>query len=142
MILCSPHNPIGRVWSKDELTKIGEICLENDVLVLSDEINMDIVMSGYKHTVFATLSDKFVKNSVIFTAPSKSFNIAGLQCSNIIIKNKRLRDKFNKELSKVGYHSLNTFAYEALILSYKKCGKWLDEALKAIETNKNFELAL
>lgn len=137
LILCSPHNPVGRVWSKDELKKIGEICLENDVLVLSDEIHMDIIMSGFKHTVFATLGDKFAKNSVIFTAPSKSFNIAGLQCSNLIIKNKNLRKKFNNELNKVGYHSLNAFAYEALIACYEKCDKWLDEAIKVIETNKN-----
>lgn len=138
LILCSPHNPVGRVWSKDELRKVGEICQKNDVLVLSDEIHSDIIMSGHKHTIFGSLSANFMNNCVIFTAPSKSFNIAGLQGSNLIIKNKKLRDKFRKELINLGIYSLNVFSYTATKIAYGKCEKWLDEVLQVIEENRGF----
>ncbi|NLY04465.1 MAG: pyridoxal phosphate-dependent aminotransferase [Campylobacter sp.] len=135
LILCNPHNPVGRVWSKDELTKIGEICYKNQVLVISDEIHCDLVMSKHKFTPFMSLDKKF--RSITCTAPSKSFNIAGLQASNIIIKDKNLRNLYKKELEKVGIRSLNTLAYEAVKISYNECEEWLDEALKVIETNRN-----
>ena len=136
LILCSPHNPCGRVWTREELKKIGEICLKNDVLVLSDEIHCDLIMPGHKHTVFASINDDFANNCIVCTAPSKTFNIAGLQTSNIFIPNPKIREKFLNEL-----HSdspqCNILGYRAAEAAYKKCGAWLDEVLKIIETNKN-----
>lgn len=136
LILCSPHNPVGRVWSKEELTKIGEICLKNSIVVVSDEIHCDLIMKGYKHTIFATISEEFAQNSIICTAPSKSFNIAGLQASNLIIKNKFLREKLNNEFKKQGITGLNSFAYTATKTAYNKCEDWLDEAISIVGKNE------
>lgn len=85
MIICNPHNPIGRVWTKEELEEIGKICLKYDVVVISDEIHSDLIYKGYKHTSFASISEEFEQNSITCTAPSKTFNLAGLQTSNIIL---------------------------------------------------------
>ncbi|MCD8250193.1 MAG: aminotransferase class I/II-fold pyridoxal phosphate-dependent enzyme [Lachnospiraceae bacterium] len=97
-ILCSPHNPSSRVWTQEELLRMGRICIDNDVVICSDEIHFDIIMPGYHHQVFATLSEEFAQHSVICTAPSKTFNLAGMQNSNIIIPNKELYDKFYGQL--------------------------------------------
>lgn len=137
LILCSPHNPTGRVWTIDELKKISEICLKNNVTVLSDEIWNDIIMPGYKHTVFAKISEEAKNNSIICTAPSKTFNIAGLKASNIIIPNKNLRDKFAEEMKKTHSSNLNVFAYKACELAYDKSEKWLEAMIKVIVENKN-----
>ena len=138
LILCSPHNPCGRVWTREELIKIGEICLKNDVIVLSDEIHCDLIMPGHKHTVFASISEDFANNCVVCTAPSKTFNIAGLQTSNIFIPNFKLREKFLKELMLSNPHpKCNILGYRASEAAYKHCGEWLDEALKVIDTNRN-----
>ena len=94
MILCNPHNPIGRVWTKEELIKIGDICLENNITLISDDIHFDFVMKGYEHTIITTLKEEYAKNTVVCTAPSKSFNLGGVQVSNIIIQNEELRNKF------------------------------------------------
>lgn len=102
LILCSPHNPSGRVWTLEELLKIGRICIDNNVVIISDEIHFDLIMPGFRHTVFASISDEFADHSVICTAPSKTFNLAGLQTSNVIIKNKTLREAFLKEMLKEG----------------------------------------
>ena len=93
-ILCSPHNPVGRVWTKEELCAVGEVCLRHHVLVVSDEIHCDFVWGGHKHTVFASLSEEAAQNCVVCTAPSKTFNLAGLQISNIFIPNSTLRQVF------------------------------------------------
>ena len=141
LILCSPHNPCGRVWTRDELIKIGEICLKNNVLVLSDEIHCDLIMPGYKHTPFASINDDFANNCVVCTAPSKTFNIAGLQTSNIFIPNEKLREKFLNELKLSNPNpECNILGYRASEAAYKKCGAWLDEVLKIIDTNKNLIL--
>ena len=91
LILCSPHNPIGRVWTREELEKVGRICIDNNVLVVSDEIHFDFILTGHKHTVFANISEEFAQHCIICTAPSKTFNIAGLKISNIVIPNDHLR---------------------------------------------------
>ena len=138
LILCSPHNPVGRVWTEEELKKIGRICIDNNVLIVSDEIHFDLIMPGFKHTVFANISEEFANNSVICTAPSKTFNLAGLQTSNIIIPNLDIRKKVIREHRKVygDYSVLNIFGYKACELAYNKGEEWLEELIKVLEENK------
>ena len=137
-ILCSPHNPVGRVWTKDELKRIGDICLKHNVVIFSDEIHADFVYVPNKHTVFASLGDEYAANSVIATAPSKSFNIAGLQVSNIFIENKKLRDAFRNEIVKSGYSQMNTMGLIAARAAYESCQEWLDEVRAYIKGNLDF----
>ena len=137
LILCSPHNPCGRVFTREELTRIGEICLKNGVIVLSDEIHFDLVMPGHKHTVFASINDDFANNSIICTAPSKTFNIAGLQTSSIFIPNPELREKFLNTLKLCQPNpKCNILGYRACEAAYRNCANWLDEALSVIDTNR------
>lgn len=137
LILCSPHNPSGRVWTHDELKKISEICLKNNVLVVSDEIHNDIVMPGYEHIVYASLSEEALQNSIICTAPSKTFNLAGLQTSNIFIANNDLRQKFKDTLMKSNPNpKCNLLGYTACKAAYENCEEWLEEVLSTINTNK------
>lgn len=137
LILCSPHNPSGRVWTREELTKIGRICMENDVLVVSDEIHNDIIMPGYQHIVFASLKEEFAQHSITCTAPSKTFNLAGLQTSNIIIPNKELRDRFLTEECKTdGNPKCNLLGLEGCRLAYEECEEWLIQCLEHINHNK------
>lgn len=135
LILCSPHNPVGRVWTKEELTKLADICLENNIIIVSDEIHQDLTMPGYTHYPIATLSKEVENITVTCTAPSKSFNIAGLQGSNIIIKDKELRDKFVEQQSKKHFFTLNTISFEATRLAYQKGDNWLTEFKQLIYTN-------
>lgn len=137
LILCNPHNPVGRVWTEEELIKVGRICIDNDVLIVSDEIHFDLIMPEYKHTVFANISEEFAKSSVICTAPSKTFNLAGLQVSNIIVSNKEIRYKILKEYrTSTGNSLLNAFGYKACEIAYNECEEWLDELIKIIHENK------
>lgn len=137
-ILCSPHNPVGRVWSVEELKKIGDICIKHDVVIFSDEIHADFVYKPNKHHVFASLGESYAANSVIATAPSKSFNIAGLQVSNIFIENKKLRDAFRNEIVKSGYSQLNTMGLVAARAAYESGKEWLDEVRAYIKDNLIF----
>lgn len=137
LILCNPHNPVGRVWTEEELRKIGEICIENNVFIVSDEIHFDLIMPGFKHTVFANISEGFAENSVICTAPSKTFNLAGLQTSNIIIQNKKIRDKvLSERRNSIGNSCLNIFGYKACEIAYNECEEWLDELIEVLSENK------
>lgn len=138
LILCNPHNPVGRVWQKDELEKIAKICLDNNLIIVSDEIHQDLIMPGFKHYPIAALSDKIADITITCTAPSKSFNLAGLQGSNIIIKNTDLKDRFILQQEKRSFHSLNTIAYEATILAYNKGENWLEEFKLLI--HKNYQI--
>ncbi len=138
LMLCSPHNPVGRVWTKEELKRLTEICLKNNVLIVSDEIHFDIVYKGYEHTVLASLSPEIRDNCVILTSPSKTFNLAGLQVSNAIIPNELLRMKFRKEINKDHISSPNIFAERALIAAYEYSEDWLDELLEYLEANRDF----
>ena len=136
-LLCSPHNPVGRVWTKEELSRMGEICVQNGVLIVSDEIHFDFICDGYKHTVFSTISDVFAEDSIICTAPSKSFNLGGVQVSNIIIKNKEIRDRYADYCyDNNGQWTLNIFAFKIGELAYTKCDAWFDELHKTLEENK------
>ena len=134
-LMSNPHNPVGRVYTKEELLKIADICYKNGLVVLSDEIHCDFIMSGYKHVPFGTLDHPAVETAVICTAPSKTFNLAGFQVSNIVIKDAALRDKYR---AAGGYrNNLNCFAYQACRICYDKCEKWFDELLVYIEGNYN-----
>ena len=137
LILCSPHNPVGRVWTRSELERIGEICLKNNVLVVSDEIHFDLIMPGHTHTVYASISEEFANNCLVLTAPSKTFNIAGLQTSNIFIPNPKLREKFLSSLKLSSPNpKCNILGYCASKAAYESCGQWLDECLSVIDTNR------
>jgi cystathionine beta-lyase len=129
-ILCSPHNPVGRVWSKEELTRMGNICLKHQVTVISDEIHCDFTYTGFTHSVFANISEAFAQNSILCTAPSKTFNLAGLQISNIFIKNDVLHSKVKTEIDKSGYSQLNTLGLVACKAAYEYGEPWLTQ-LKA-----------
>lgn len=135
LLFCSPHNPTGRVWSREELEKIGDICLKNNVLIISDEIHFDLIMPGYKHTIFASISEELANNMVVCTAPSKTFNLAGMQTSNIIIPNKELRDGYLKEVESNGFFSLSILGYKACEIAYTECEEWLDQLIKLIYHN-------
>lgn len=137
LILCSPHNPSGRVWTLEELTRIGRICIDNDMIIVSDEIHSDLVMPGYHHTVFASVNEEFAQNSIVCTAPSKTFNLAGLQTSNVFIPNKELRERFFKEESCAdGNPKCNILGLEGCRLAYEKCEGWLEECKKLIDHNR------
>lgn len=138
-ILCSPHNPVGRVWTEKELRRLGDICLENDILIVSDEIHHDLILLGYKHTLFSTISEEFEKNTIMCTSPSKTFNIAGLQISNIIIPDEKMRESFtNTILNRNGLMIPNAFGIVALIAAYNDGEDWLSQVLEYIEANFKF----
>ncbi len=134
-ILSSPHNPIGRIWTKEELLKLCEICLENNVFIISDEIHFDLIMPGFEHVSMGSFEEKYLNNCAICTAPSKTFNLAGLQTSNIFIPNEEYR---NKMTAARGYFSLNIFGYKACELAYDECEEWLDELLLFLNENRKF----
>ena len=134
-ILCSPHNPGGRVWTKQELQKLSEICLAHNVLVVSDEIHSDITFGSNVHTVYGSLSEQALKNSIICTAPSKSFNLAGLQFSNIFIADEKLRKAFSKELDKTGYDEPSVFGIVAATAAYSEGADWFDSVKSYIWEN-------
>ena len=134
-ILCSPQNPTGRVWTRTELTRVGEMCLRHGVKVVSDEIHFDICYPGHEHSVFASLSDEFAANSVVLTAPSKTFNIAGMTISNVIIPSTQLRERVKETVSRDMGGYFNSFGYAACEAAYKSAEPWLDECLKVLEGN-------
>ncbi|MCH1942081.1 MalY/PatB family protein [Holdemania massiliensis] len=136
LIFCSPHNPIGRVWTKEELMKVGELCLKHDILIVSDEIHFDLILPGHEHTVFASLSKELSDRMIVCTSVSKTFNLAGMQCSNIVISNPDLRAAYKATMSCYINGHLNIMAYEAATLAYRHCEGWLDELLALLETNR------
>lgn len=134
-LLCSPHNPVGRVWTGEELRRLNEICLRHSVIVLSDEIHADFVYPGHQHHVVASLSPAFRDNAIICTAPSKTFNLAGLQASNIFIANADLRKAFMAEMNLSGYSQLNTMGLVACQAAYACGAEWLDELIVYLQGN-------
>lgn len=135
MILCSPHNPVGRVWTREELLQLGELCLRHNVLIVSDEIHADLVFSGHTHTPFVALAGELAQRSIVFTAPSKTFNIAGLHKSYAIIPNAILRQQFRDELNRLALTSENVLSALAMQVAYAQGAPWLDEALAYMESN-------
>lgn len=136
LIFCSPHNPIGRVWTPDELKQVGALCLKHDVLIVSDEIHFDLILPGFQHTVFASLSEELRDHMIVCTSVSKTFNLAGMQCSNIIIADPKLRAAYKETMGKFINGHLNIMAYEAAALAYRHCEGWLNELLELLETNR------
>lgn len=137
-ILCSPHNPVGRVWKREELERLGKICLDHNVLVIADEIHCDFCYEGYHHIPFAKISEEFAQNAIICTSPSKTFNIAGLQTANILIPNERIRRRYRQEHSAGGYSQGNAFGIFACQSAYAKGDKWHRELKIYLKENLNF----
>ena len=133
--LCNPHNPVGRVWDKEELMALGKICLKNNIIIVADEIHSDIIFPGHKHIPLAALSAELAQNTVVCTSPSKTFNLAGLQISTIIIANPVLRRKFRNILELNQIHSPNTFAITAQEAAYSQGEEWLEQLLGYLEDN-------
>lgn len=132
-ILSSPHNPVGKVFSKQEVERLAEICYRNNVFVIADEIHNDLILPGYHHTSFGTLEEKYRNNCVVCTAPSKTFNLAGMKCSNLLVFEE---EKRNRLQSASGYMSLGALSYEACRLAYDRAEPWLDALLSVLEENK------
>ena len=137
-ILCSPHNPVGRVWTKQELTRLGEICARHGVFVVSDEIHSDFTYSGHKHHVFTNLEADFSDFSIICTAPTKTFNLAGLQISNIFISNTKIRRLFREELRRSGYSQANVMGLVACRAAYSEGKEWLEQLQEYLTGNVAF----
>jgi cystathionine beta-lyase len=137
MFLCSPHNPVGRVWTAEELQQLGEICIKNNVLVVSDEIHSDLIYQPNHHIPFGKISEEFKMNSIVCTSPSKTFNLAGLQISNIIIPNEKLRKELNHKLATISIEP-GSFASVAQIAAYNKGEEWLEALIIYLQDNLNF----
>ena len=136
-IFCTPHNPVGRVWSKEELEKVAELCSRYNVVVLSDEIHSDLVFPGHKHIPFATVSPWAEQMTVTTLAPSKTFNVAGLKASMLVVKNPEIRGKIKKLLDQ--YHvGVNLFGFKAAEVAYREGEKWVEELLAYLEENARF----
>lgn len=135
-ILCNPHNPTGNIWSEEELRTMGEICARHGVLVVADEIHEDFILNPQKrHVPFASLGDAFAQNSITCTAPSKTFNLAGLQTANIIVPNKRLREELRRQLERNGSGQVNVLGMVAAEAAYTHGEPWLDAMLDYVRTN-------
>lgn len=137
-ILCSPHNPVGRVWTEEELRRIGEICLKYDVKIVSDEIHSDFVYPGFVHHVLTTVDERFRDISIVCTAPSKTFNLAGLQVSNVWIPNPELRRVFEQKISAVGYSEVNMLGLHACQAAYEGGREWLEQLKEYLKGNLDF----
>ncbi|MGO1470174.1 MAG: MalY/PatB family protein [Tissierella sp.] len=138
MLLCSPHNPTGRVWKKEELEKLGRICIDNDVLVVSDEIHYDLVYKPNKHIPFASISDEFKKNSITCTAPSKTFNIAGLHSAFCIINDKERMDIYRSELGLLDLNRSNVFSQTVTQTVYENGHEWVDGVNEFLKGNMEY----
>ncbi|MBR0357498.1 MAG: pyridoxal phosphate-dependent aminotransferase [Clostridia bacterium] len=132
-LLCSPHNPVGRIWTRDELLRLSDICLKHGVLMVADEIHGDLILPGYTFVSVGTLPEQYVKNAILCTAPSKTFNLAGMQCSNLFVADEGLRAKVKKEGH---YPTLTALGYESCRLAYDRAEPWLDELLTVLGENK------
>lgn len=135
MILCNPHNPAGRVWNRDELIRIGKICIRHDVVVIADEIHCELVMPGYEYTPFASISEEFSRHSVSCVSPSKAFNIAGLQIANIVCADAGRRAKIDRAININEVCDVNPFGVIALQAAYNEGAEWLDQLLEYIHGN-------
>jgi cystathionine beta-lyase len=138
IIISNPHNPVGRVWTPEELNNLADICLKNNILIISDEIHCDLVLPGFTHTPMASLSEKIAENTVTLIAPSKTFNLAGLSTSSVIIKNPVLRKSFNRIVDNLHVGNGNIFGNTASIAAYTNGHKWLDALLDYIDNNIEF----
>ena len=138
MLLCNPHNPSGRVWTREELRRIGDICIRNNVVVVADEIHCELVHPGFTYTPFASVSEEFQKHSVTCISPSKAFNIAGLQIANIIVENDKWRQRIDKAININEVCDVNPFGVIATIAAYNEGEEWLNQLLQYIHGNYLF----
>lgn len=138
VMLCSPHNPVSRVWSKEELCTLGDICLKHNVVIISDEIHADFVYENNKHYVLADLDEKYADITITATAPSKTFNIAGLQVSNVFISNEDMRNRFEEEIAAAGYSQINSLGIVACRAAYEYGEEWYQAMLKYVKANIDF----
>ncbi len=138
LLLSHPHNPVSRCWTKEELTTIGDICLRNNVIIISDEIHNDLILPGFKHYPMASLSEEIADITVTCIAPSKTFNIAGLATSSIIISNDDLRSRFQKTLQQLHIFRGNFFGYVASTAGYRHGGPWVDALMKYVQENFDY----
>lgn len=138
LILCNPHNPAGRVWTKEELTKLGEICIKHNIIIISDDIHCELVMPGNEYTPLPSISEALQNQCISCISPSKSFNIAGLQIANIVTSNPEWLEKIDRAININEVCDVNPFGVEALIAAYNESGEWIDELCKYI--NGNYKL--
>lgn len=138
LLLCSPQNPGGRVWTKEELVRLGDLCVKYDVKVVADEIHCDLVLPEHRHFPFASLSEAFAERTVTCLAPSKTFNIPGLQTSFTVISNRELKRKFDRMIEALGIGSVNFFGPSATMAAYNESEDWLDALLGYVKANQEF----
>jgi cystathionine beta-lyase len=138
LLLCHPHNPAGRVWTKEELEKIGNICFRNEITVISDEIHCDFVYPGYRHIPFASINSEFLRRSVTCTSPSKTFNMAGLKVANIFVSDSNIRERIRKMLCRNQVYEINSFAINGLIAAYNEGEDWFQQLLIYLYENYLF----
>jgi cystathionine beta-lyase len=137
LLFCNPHNPVGRVWKKEEIIEMGKIAIENGLTVISDEIHSELIYKNHKHVSFASISKEFEQNSIICLSPSKTFNLAGLHVSSIIIPNKKLRDDFIATMIGIT-PAPSIFSLTAFEAGFKHGDEWLEQLLEYLEDNLNF----
>ncbi len=138
LLLCSPHNPVGRVWSEDELRKLADICIKHDMLIVADEIHSDLIFKGHKHTPFASLSKEIQDRTITCYGPGKTFNMAGLAVSTLCIANEELRKKFTKVYKSVHFAEGTVFGHVGFEAAYSKGEQWLDELLVHLQGNIDY----
>ena len=138
LILCSPHNPVGRVWTEAELRRLGELCLKNRILVISDEIHCDLIQPAHRHIPFASLGEEYAQSTVAGTACSKTFSLAGLCCANMIVPDPEKKAALEKEVERSGCGTYSIFGVRALETGYEQCGPWLDELIAYVGENHRF----
>ncbi len=139
-LLCNPHNPGGMVWSADDLSRYASLCLKHNVILVSDEVHGDLTYKNHQYTPLLTLDPAFAENAIICTSPSKAFNMAGLQCSNIVIPNSAIRNIFFQRTLANGMTGLNPFALAATEAAYNYSGDWLDQCVAYLESNLEYAL--
>ncbi|WP_240419485.1 MalY/PatB family protein [Paenibacillus periandrae] len=140
MLLCNPHNPVGRVYTREELLKIGELCLKHNVIVASDEIHSDLVYSGHKHIPFPTLSEELQQISLVFINPSKTFNLAGLRTAAVITPNRFLRETYRERVLSNRVDGRTVFGTLPFEIAYNECGYYADQIVEYLEQNVNYLL--
>ena len=136
-ILCSPHNPVSRVWTKQELLSIAKICIKHNVIIVSDEIHSDFVYDNYKHYPISSLSKQIAQNTITAIAPTKTFNLAGLQAAHLVIQNKKIREQIVKSVNATGFHVLTKPAIEAVKAVYRDGESWFNTLLKYLQQNRD-----
>jgi len=140
-ILCNPHNPVGRVWTKQELKKLSDLCIKHNVILLSDEIHSDLIYPSNKHIPIVSISQEIKEKSLTFYAPSKTFNLAGLKASYVVIPNNELRNEYKNTIESISSSSLNIFGMIAAKAAYEKGEDWLKELLIYLESNIDFVIS-